>query len=410
MSELLTDAFIKRLPLPDKGSKITYDTFGKPKGFGVRVSVGGTKAFILTYWTKSGRQRRITIGNCDNWTVGSARERARELRREIERGGDPLGDVQAERDAPTVAELIDRFEAEHLPLRRASTQEAYRGLLRLHVRPFFGAHVKVAEVRFEDIDRLHRKVTQSGPYIANRVAAVVSKMFALAIRWHMRADNPAKGVARNNELRRQNYLKGDELVRLIQALAAHPNKQTADVVRLLLLTGARRGEVLGMRWADIDLTAGTWSKPAASTKQGKPHEVPLSAPALQLVAEIQAQQSANRKPLGTFVFPGGGNSGHIVGIKKSWKTITKAAGISGLRIHDLRHSYASLLVSSGANLVLVGALLGHTQPSTTARYSHLHADPLRKATETVGAIISAAENGNGGSEPTPLRPHTRRGR
>jgi integrase len=399
-----------KLPVPAKGSRIFYDGEDGVPGFGVRVTANGHRAFILTYWTKGGRQRRITIGSFPNWTLGSARNKARELKHLIEDGGDPLGDIEAEREAPTVAELIDRFEAEHLPLRRATTQDAYRRLLRLHVRPFFGPHVKVGDVRFEDIDRLHRKVTQSGPYIANRVAAVVSKMFSLAIRWHMRADNPAKGVARNNELRRQNYLKGDELVRLIKALAAHPNKQIANVIRVLLLTGCRRGEALAMRWADIDLTAGTWSKPAASTKQGKPHEVPLSAPALQLLTEIQAQQTANRKPLGTFVFPGGGDSGHVVAIKKSWKTITKAADISGLRIHDLRHSYASQLVSSGASLALVGALLGHTQPSTTARYAHLHADPLRKATETVGAIISAAGGGSG-TEPTPMRPHSRpRGR
>jgi integrase len=402
-----------KLPTPAKGYKVYYDGDGVDHpvpGFGVRVTAAGHRSFVLTYRTRAGRERRLTIGGWPTWTVGAARIKARELRRVIEDGGDPLADIEAERQAPTVADLIDRFEAEHLPSRRASTQDAYRRLLRLHVRPFFGTHVKVADVRFEDVDRLHRKVTQSGPYIANRVAAVLSKMFSMSIRWHMRADNPAKGVERNNELRRQNYLKGDELVRLIRALAAHPNRQTADVIRLLLLTGARRGEVLGMRWADVDLKAGTWSKPASSTKQAKPHEVPLSAPALQLLTELQEQQTANRKPLGTFVFPGGGDSGHIVAIKKGWRSICQAADISGLRIHDLRHSYASQLVSSGASLPLIGALLGHSNPTTTARYAHLHADPLRKATETVGAIIVAAGNGTEAPEPTPLRRTPRTGR
>jgi integrase len=170
----------------------------------------------------------------------------------VEDGGDPLADIEAEREAPTVADLIGRFEAEHLPSRRASTQDAYRRLLRLHVRPFFGANTKVGDVQFEDIDRLHRKVTQSGPYIANRVAAVMSKMFSLAVRWHMRSDNPAKGVVRNNELRRQNYLKGDQLVRLIQALAAHSYKPAAEVRRLVIWTGTSRGDALGLKWADTD--------------------------------------------------------------------------------------------------------------------------------------------------------------
>jgi integrase len=390
---------VRRLPAPTEGNVIYFDD--EVPGFGVRVTAGGFKAFIFNYRTTSGRQRRYTIGACSDWSCTEARAKAKRLRHDVDDGGDPLADIEAEREAPTMVALCDRFEAEHLPLKRASTQDAYQRMLRLHVRPFFGA-IKVQDVRHEDVDRLHRAVTKNaGPYMANRVVAVLSKMFSLAIRWHMRADNPAKGVERNNELRRQTYLKGDELVRLIQALAGHGDKRTADVIRLLLLTGCRRGEALSARWADINLAAGIWSKPASSTKQAKPHEVPLSAPALQLLSEIQAQQTARRKPLGTFVFPGGGDRGHVVEIKKGWRAICKAAGITGLRIHDLRHSYASQLVSSGASLPLIGALLGHSSPTTTARYAHLQSDPLRKATETVGAVITAA--GKAADEPVKLK-------
>ena len=146
-----------------------------------------------------------------------------------------------------------------------------------------------------------------------------------------------------------------------------------------------------MRWADVDLTAGKWVKPASTTKQKAEHEVPLSAPVRQLLSEIQNQQSG-RRGLPEFVFPGAGSMGHVVEIKRSWRTLCRAAGISNLRIHDLRHSFASQLASGGASLPLIGALLGHSNPATTARYSHLFDDPQRQAAERVGAVIAAAAN------------------
>ena len=139
-----------------------------------------------------------------------------------------------------------------------------------------------------------------------------------------------------------------------------------------------------MRWEDVE--DGTWSKPPSSTKQKEHHQVPLSAPALQLLSNIRKRQ----RPRAPFVFPGDGATGHRVELKKNWALITKAASIEGLRIHDLRHSYASQLVSGGASLPLIGALLGHSNPITTSRYAHLFNDPLRKAAEQVGAVIAAA--------------------
>jgi integrase len=224
-------------------------------------------------------------------------------------------------------------------------------------------------------------------------------MFSLGIRWNMRTDNPCKGVDKNTEYRRRRYLSADELGRLVRALAAYPDRQMADIVRLLLLTGARRGEVLAMRWADVDLTTGLWTKPASSTKQKQDHEVPLAGPAQQLLSEIR-ERSASRnstQPLGEYVFPGTGGTGHVVEIKKGWASICKSASIAGLRLHDLRHSFASQLVSSGASLAMIGSLLGHASPVTTARYSHMFSDPQRAAVESVAAVIIAA----GKNEPAP---------
>jgi integrase len=401
----LTDALAKRLAAPARGKVIYVDD--EVVGFGLRVTAAGARSFILRYTTRASRERVFTIGSAGDWTTTAARAEAKRLRRLIDAGGDPLGEIEAERAAPTVAELIDRFEAEHLPRKRPRTAADYEGMLRVWIRPHFGPYTKVADVTFIDIDALHRKISKTGAtYRANRTVAILSKMFSLAVRWHMRETNPCKGIEKNKEYGRRRYLSAEELARLTNALAEHPDKQVADVFRLLLLTGARRGEVLGMRWADVDLTEkGVWSKPPSSTKQKEAHEVPLSAPARQLLSDIRERQAGKHRVLPEFVFPGHGTTGHVVEIKKAWRALSKAAGITGLRIHDLRHSYASTLASGGASLPLIGALLGHANPSTTARYAHLFHDPLREATERVGAVITAA--GQPTKEPTPLK---RRGR
>lgn len=384
----LTDAIVSRLPAPKQGKRITLDS--EVVGFGARVTANDARSYILRYTTRAGRERTYTIGDASVWRCTAARDKARELRRDVEDGGDPLGVIEDERAAPTMTDLIERFQAEHLPRKRPATRDDYERTLRLHIGPHFGQHTKVADVRFEDIDSLHRKITATGsPYQANRTIALLSKMFSMAQRWYMRDTNPCKGIERNTEYNRRRYLSGDELVRLTKALRKHPDQQVANAIRMLLLTGARRGEVLGMRWDDVNLGTGIWSKPPSSTKQKEHHQVPLSAPALQLLSEIdRRQRRAAKRP--KFVFPSHGTSGHLVEIKKSWRQLTKAAGIDGLRLHDLRHSYASQLVSGGASLPLIGALLGHASPSTTARYAHLHHDPLRAATEKVGAVIAAA--------------------
>jgi integrase len=382
----LTDAIVRKLATPNTKKVITPDD--EVAGFGCRITDNGARSYVLRYTTKAGRERTYTIGDASVWRCTAARDRARDLRRQIEDGGDPLGEIEDERAAPTVKDLIERFRAEHIPRKRPATGDGYDRILRLHVEPHFGQHTKVTDVRFEDIDALHRKVSRNrGTYVANRTVAVLGKMFSLAVKWRMRLDNPTKGVERNKEFNRRRYLNGDELVRLTKALAKHGDREAADAFRLLLLTGARRGEVLAMRWADIE--DGIWSKLPSSTKQKEHHQVPLSAPAIQLLADIRKRQR-RAGATSEFVFPGDGATGHLVEVKKSWAAVTEAAGIEGLRIHDLRHSYASQLVSGGASLALVGALLGHSNPLTTNRYAHLFRDPLKAATEKVGAVIAAA--------------------
>jgi integrase len=397
-SKRLTDAIVKRLPAPAKSNKITYDgSDGGLAGFGCRVTAAGAKSFVLNYMAK---ERRITIGRWPTWTTGAAREEARKLRKIVDRGGDPLADIEAERDAPTVGDLIGRFEGEYLPKRRVGTQRNYASMLNCHVRPHWSPHTKVDAVTTDEIEKLHRKLTAAGsPARANSVVKMLGKMFALAVRWGWRSDNlnPARGVEKNHDAKRKRYLSGDELARLTAALTAHPDQQSANVIRLLLLTGARRGEVLGMRWVDLDLGNGIWLKPATLTKQNRPHEVPLSAPACALLAEIAAQRGE-----GEFVFPGGDSDTRQTQIQRFWHRLCRDAGLVDCRVHDLRHSFASTLVSSGASLPLIGALLGHSSPTTTARYSHLYPNAQRAAVEHVAAVLTAAGNPEPPTEPTPI--------
>jgi len=379
----LTNGLVHELPVPASGNKIFYDG-GDPKkcvrGFGVRITANGALAFVLNYRI-AGRERRLTIGGYPEWSVNAAREKAKKLRREVDAGHDPLEERIAEREAPTVNDLIERYCAEHVSRKRKRSQVEDKSIIRQWIEPEFGNR-KVADIRHLDIEGLHRKITNHGtPVRANRAATLLSKMFSLAVRWEMRSDNPVRGLDRNAEERRARYLKGDEFRRLTVALAEHPNQQAANVIRLLLLSGARRGEVLGARWDQLDLQEAVWTKPSAHTKQRKEHRTPLSSAARQLLVELKASSESE------WVFPSHTGNGPLTDIKKSWASICKAAGISGVRVHDLRHSYASILASAGLSLPVIGALLGHTQASTTHRYAHLFDDPLRQATERVGAFV-----------------------
>jgi integrase len=254
-------------------------------------------------------------------------------------------------------------------------------------------------------------VSATRPVRANRVVEVLRKAFNLAIRWGWRTDNPVSGVQKNQEERRTRYLTADEILRLSAALRAHPEKTSANAIRLLMLTGARRSEVLGARWDMFDLDAGVWVKPSAHTKQRREHRVPLSAPAIELLKKMKVMAT------GPYVFPSADGRA-LTDIKRSWLSVCRTAGLaeqvprrtrSGnvvhgkdgdplmgwratARIHDLRHTFASILTSQGLSLPIVGALLGHTQAQTTARYAHLLDDPLRAAIERVAAIVMGADS------------------
>jgi integrase len=278
----LSDRIIRPLPVPAHGNKVTYDD--EVKGFGIRVTAAGSRAFIITYRRKAdGKQRRFTIGSFPDWSTSAAREEAKRLKRQIDGGADPIGELLEGRAAPTVADLAERFLSDYVPRRRVSTQRDYKRQIAVNILPAIG-DLKVDAVAFGDIDRLHRAISKRAPTQANRTIAVLSRMFTLAKRWEIRTgDNPCKSIERNQEHKRQRYLTPVELIRLATALTALRDQGAANAVRLMLLTGARRGETLQAKWSDFDLVAGVWTKPGATTKQKTTHRVPLSGAAIALL-------------------------------------------------------------------------------------------------------------------------------
>jgi len=345
------------------------------KGFGAKITNKGQKSFVFRYRNSGGQEKLLKIGEYPEWATSAARDRAKELRRLVDKGQDPLGEKQAERAAPTVADLCQKYEDEHLPEKRESSAAEDRRQIRLYVLPKW-RNKKVAEITRQDVKRLHKSLADM-PYRANRLLALLSKMFNMAVtEWGMRPDNPCKGVPRFPEVHRERFLSQQEIARLSEVLAEWPNQTVAAAVRFLLLSGARKSEVINMTWDQIDFERRRWTKPSHHTKQKRQHVVPLSPPALQILAERPRDSER--------VFPGLGSINH------AWQKIRKQAGLDGVRVHDLRHSTASILASKGMSLTMIGAVLGHTQVQTTAKYAHLADQALQDAVDAVGDVVEEA--------------------
>jgi integrase len=362
-------------------------------GFEVRARLGGAKVYAVRYRAGSGRgapMRRVTIGpHGSPWTPETARAKAREILGRVARGEDPAADKMARRQAATVADLAQRFLTEHVePKRKASTAAEYKRLLDNIILPALGKR-KVAEVTRADITKLHH-ANRAAPFQANRCLAVSSAMFNMAERWDLRPDgsNPCRHVERFAERKRERFLSPAELARLGDALAAYDGSPYAvAAVKLLIFSGARLGEVLTLKWEWIDFERGVARLPDSKTGAKTLH---LPPPALALLAELRRVEG-NR-----FVIVGSVAGAPIVNIQNSWQAIRKAAGLDDLRLHDLRHSFASVGAATGLSLLVIGRLLGHSQPGTTARYAHFADDPLKSAADSIAAKIATAMAGGSG--------------
>lgn len=375
----LTKTTVDKLPIENKD--IVYWDTGL-SGFGVRVKPNGTKSYLVQYRNRnSGRSKRKTIGQVGPLLFFAiAKATASQYLGEVIRGGDPAEDAQKARKSPKISDLADQYLSNHAkPKKRPKSVQNDISMINRIILPKFKNRF-VRDVSHRDIQSLHNSLAET-PYQANRVLALLSKMFALSIRWGWRTDNPALGVNRYAEEKRHRWLNEAELKRLTSALDAHPNQNAANAIRLQLLTGARIGEVLNAQWQDFNLDRGVWIKPSHHTKQKKTEHLPLSKATVDLVNEIRKQHNHR------FLLPSSVIDGPIKDLKRFWKTITVAAKLDDYRIHDNRHTHASHLVSSGLSLAIVGRLLGHTNPMTTQRYAHLADDPLRAAAEVMAAKI-----------------------
>jgi integrase len=272
-------------------------------------------------------------------------------------------------------ELADKYLNLHAQPKK-SPQSCKEDIGKLNIILKKHGHLRVDSISTLDLQKLHSDLYKT-PVQANRTMALLSKMFNLAIQWGWRSDNPVKGVGKYKEQKRYRWLDDEESQRLFTVLDAYHNQSVANAIRLLL-TGARKTELLSATWDQFDLEKGVWTKQAHSTKQRKMEHVPVSSVVLGILKQMKEQANS------PFLFPGKTPGEYLKNPKKAWQTIRKKADIPDVRIHDLRHTYASHLVSSGLSLSIVGKLLGHTQASTTQRYAHLADAPLREATELLG--------------------------
>lgn len=376
------------------------------KGFGLRLTKSGSKTYVFQYRVGGGRSgtlRRPRIGAHGSVTPAEARAIAKTWALQVAEGGDPGGDRTAFRNAPRMADAFERYLTEHAePHKKASSAKEDRRLVSLFLEPEFGKR-KVAEITREQVSAFHRRLADR-PYQANRLLSLLSKVANLCEVWGWRPDgtNPCRHVKKFKEKKRERFLSPAELGRLGDVLAKAERFELTDkdgkrlwvnpaaitAIRLIVLTGARRGEILNLKWSEIE-----WDRSRALLEDSKTGQryLYLPAPALKLLSDLKPTPSA------VYVVPGGranarGQAGDtpLTNLKDPWKTITTAADLGGVRIHDLRHSFASVGASSGMGLPIIGKLLGHRETATTARYAHLADDPVRLAADTIGGRVSDA--------------------
>ena len=361
------------------------------KGFGLKVTPRGRKVYILQYRIP-GRPtpKRFTFGLHGALTPTQARQRAQEILAQVTTGIDPAEARAAERKALTLVGAAEQFVAEHCraKLKPRSAQE-YQRLFELYIVPALGC-LRLRDVRRQHVARLHHAMRDK-PYAANRMLAVLSKFMNWAEERGLRpeAPNPCRHIKKYREQGRERFLSEAELARLGTAVVAYEasggDPYIAALIRLLATTGARLSEWLTMRWDFIDFERGVARLPESKTGA---KTVFLGPPALAILVGLPRIEDS------PYVLPGRKDGTHLSPPQHAWRRIRAAAGLDDVRLHDLRHGFASTGAVGGLSLPVLGALLGHTQPATTQRYAHLSADPLRAAADSISGRIAAAMAGD----------------
>lgn len=369
---------------PTTTDLMIWDT--EVKGFGFKLTPSGHRSFVYLYRGPDGKQRKPTLGRFGSLTVDQAREQARKLAYQVSTGRDPSLERQQKRSAPKVSELCDRFLEEHVrPKNKEKSANNTEGIIRNKIIPQLG-NFRVEDLKRADISKFHSSLHET-PYLANRCLACLSKMLNLAEVWGLRPEgtNPCRRVEKFPEEPKNRYLSGDEVGRLAEVLARHESKSPYLVaaIRLLILTGLRQSEVRTLQWSFIDLDAGRIHLPETKTGQ---HAIPITD---QVRATLATIPRVSGNP---WVIVGRGPDAPHQDMQPFWQKVRREAGLDDVRLHDLRHSFASFALAGGTSLAVIGKLMGHKNQSTTARYAHLADDVVRvgaaKTADHIGSLLS----------------------
>ncbi len=355
-------------------------------GFGIQVYASGIKTFFLKY-SINGRQRWLTLGRFGTQlTLEQARIAAREAAASVTLRKDPVEERKRRHDAPTVNDLVEKFLTEHVqPKLKPKTSAHYTWILKKHALPHLGA-LKAESVDVSDIRRLHHRLA-STPRVANTVVMVLGKMFKLSEQWGVRRQNtnPCSLIERFNEPKRVCRLEDHELERLSEAMEGNGFSKNSDklmisAVRLFLLTGARRGEILNLRWDQVDLEKRILRLPDSKTGA---KAVPLGEEA---IAVIQGIPRLLGNPM---VFQYSNPESAVTALKRLWSDLRVKAELPDLRIHDLRHVFASQAIDSGLSLEVIAGILGQKTREVTERYAHMGVSPVIAGADQASGFIAA---------------------
>ena len=376
----ITSRAVDKLVPPERGYIIAWDK--EVKGFGIRVTAAGVRSFILNYRVR-GEERRKTLGRFGPLSADEGRELAKAWLRDIAEGIDPAKERDEKVNQMTFAELAEEYIEQHAkPEKSPEAAKEDERKLRAVLIPAWGDR-PAEEITKLDVTKLRNRVKrQISGVTANRYMALLSKLFALAVEWKVRPDNPARGIKPEQEDPRDRWLRPEEIRRMFESLAQEHDPIIRGALSFILLTGARRGEALSAKWEDIDFDAAFWRIP--KTKAGKVQTIPISGHAMSVL------QSLPRVDGCPWVFPGHKHGQHLVNLAKPWQRVRKRADLEDVRIHDLRRSLGSMMVQSGATLYVTQRALRHSDSRVTAEiYAHLGDDPLRAAFEAVGEKVAA---------------------